>query len=145
MFSPSTQNGVIELLRGQAGIDKLFNPVKETRQNNLLEMPSAENEGAANELQQILGNTGEPLAEQLQSDTYGGILLQHFNEGKTFFLIDQTRSPGSPTRSTSSWTMPTSTKGTPRATARSRSLISKETSRSRRRSSGSSRARARSP
>ncbi|OJH34193.1 M15 family metallopeptidase [Cystobacter ferrugineus] len=85
MFSPSTQNGVIELLRAQAGIDKLFNPVKELRQNNLLDMPSAENEGASNELQQILGNTGEPLAEQLQSDTYGSILLEHFNEGKTFF------------------------------------------------------------
>ncbi|ATB42332.1 hypothetical protein CYFUS_007810 [Cystobacter fuscus] len=85
MFSTSTQDGGIQLLRERAGLNKLFKPVKELRQDNFLEMPSAEKGDVPNELQQILGTTGEALAEQLTSDTYGDVLLRHFNEGKTFF------------------------------------------------------------
>jgi hypothetical protein len=85
MFSPSTEEGALKLLSDRAGINKLFNPVKELRQDNFLEMPSEEKKDTPNELQQMLGNAGERLVEQLNSDTYGDILQKHFNEGKNFF------------------------------------------------------------
>ncbi|PTL76909.1 M15 family metallopeptidase [Vitiosangium sp. GDMCC 1.1324] len=88
LFSPASDEGGIQFLRNKAGdLNKLLMPVGEAkgRENNFLEMPSAQNHDAPNEIREVFEKAGWKIVEKLLKDTYGDEVSKSFNDGQTFF------------------------------------------------------------
>jgi hypothetical protein len=66
-------------------LKELITRVQEQRENNFLELPTARNLDATNEIQEVLGATGVKLVDALVNETYGDKLRQHMTAGRAFY------------------------------------------------------------